>query len=367
MRRAAGYNGVPTRLNRRGSGDGGQVVQTKCLATFLAVSTMPLAAVAAADVPLRPGAGFPAGMSAKDRIGILNAAGFQVSPDAKHVAIYCGDKEVPNAPGVGSIELTGDNTPEYVLLSQQMCPGEASPPVRVDIIMRRPDGIWQNILSAEGALKSAQGITAGWKNLAVATGSATLAFVHDAASGRYANVSDVQARTNMALAIRPTKYPPATLPTAGWPTPMTMGSLNPGDIAAIFTAAGYQRIAGVWKGCGGTSEAHLFEESQLGASQSSITDLSGDGQPEVMVYDESSECYGQAGASFTIVTPVAGGWKVVFASGEGFPEIRDTRSKAGWLDVVAGGPGFCHALYRNDGKGYQDLRQVAERPGGCSR
>jgi hypothetical protein len=86
-----------------------------------------------------------------------------------------------------------------------------------------------------------------------------------------------------------------------------------------------------------------------------------------MVYDESSGGYGQAGSAFNILSPVAGGWKVVFASGEGYPEVRDTKSTAGWRDIVAGGPGFCDELYRNDGRGYKVLRKVAEKPDGCSR
>ncbi len=344
-------------------------MSTNCIATLaaLTLAALPGVAVAAPDAPARSGAGFPTGMPVKDRIGILNAAGFSVSSNGQTVTIYCSEKEVPSKPGVGALDLTGDGKPEYVLLSQHSCPGEAAAPMQVDIVMRRPDGIWQNILSAQGALKPAGGVTAGWKNLSIANGAKLSAFVHDVAGERYANVSDLQARKNMMLAIRPTKYAPGALPTAGWAMPMALGSLAPGDIAAIFTTAGFRRVGGVWKGCDGTSDAHLFEENQLGPDQSSITDLNGDGHPEVMVYDESSECHGQAGAAFTILSPVPGGWKVVFRDGEGYPEVRDTRSKTGWSDVVAGGPGFCHQLYRNDGKGYQSFRQVAEMPGGCAR
>jgi hypothetical protein len=329
------------------------------------IAAFPLAA--GAQAPARPNAGFPAGMAVKDRIEILQAAGFTASANGQNVSISCGEKEVPNRPGVGLVDLTGDGKPEFVVLGQRACPGETAPPIQVDIVMRRTDGIWQNILSARGTIKPAEGATAGWRNLTVVNGTKISAFVHDAAADRYANVSDLQARKNIALAIRPTKYPPGTLPTAGWAMPMAVGSLTPGDIAAIFTAAGYKRVGAGWKGCGGTSDAGLFEEDQLGPDQSSIADLNGDGQPEVMVYDASTECYGNTGTAFTILSPVPGGWKVVFRDGAGMPGILDTRSRTGWRDVVTGGPGFCHEAYRNDGKGYAAFRQVAEMPGACSR
>ena len=306
-------------------------------------------------------------MSIKDRVEILQAAGFDVSASAQSVGIFCGEKTIPNKPGVGATDLTGDGKPEYVVLSQRTCPGQALPPIQVDIIMRRPDGVWQNILEARGTIKPAEGTTANWRNLNVVNGTKVSAFVHDPASDRYANTSDLQARKNVVLAIRPTRYAPGVLPTAGWTVPMPIGSLQPGDIAAVFTAAGYKRVGSVWKGCGGSSDAHLFDEDQLGSDQSSIADLNGDGQPEVMVFDDGMECHGNAGSAFTILTPVPGGWKAVLRDGVGVPEILDSRSKTGWRDVVAGGPGFCHEAYRNDGKGYAPFRKVAEMPGACSR
>ena len=339
------------------------------MSRFAQIVTLALAAMPGfAQAPARQGAGQPVALAAKDRIGILEAAGFQASPNGQAATFTCEDgKAVPIKPGVAALDLTGDGKPEFVLLSQRSCPGAPPPPVQIDIIMRRPDGVWQNILSAPGQLKPGEGATAGWRNLTVVNGGRTSAFVHDVQSQRYANVSDLQARRNMVLAIRPNHYAPGALPTAGWTLPMAMGSLAPGDIAAIFTAAGYKRVGNAWKGCGGSSYAHLFEEDQLGPDQSSIVDLNGDGRPEVMVYDESSECHGLAGTAFTILTPVPGGWKVIFADGEGVPLLQDTRSKTGWRDVAAGGPGFCHELYRNDGKGYAAFRQVAEMPGACAR
>jgi len=318
-----------------------------------------------ARTPARPDPA--AGLTVKDRIGILNAAGFQASANGQTASISCDGRDVPNKPGIAAVDLTGDGKPEFVLLSQRTCPGTPQPPVQVDVVMRRPDGVWQNILSATGTLKPAEGATAGWRNLTLVNGTRTSNFVHDPATERYANVSDLQARRNMALAIRPTPYAAGTVPTANWTMPMAMGSLAPGDIAALLTAAGYKKVGGAWKGCGGTSAAQLFEEDQLGPDQSAITDLNGDGKPEVMVYDASTDCHGMAGTAFTILTPVPGGWKKVFADGEGLPEPRDTRSRSGWRDVVAGGPGFCHGLYRNDGKGYVLVGQVAETPGACSR
>jgi hypothetical protein len=316
--------------------------------------------------PAQAGAGFPPSMPLKDRIDIMSAAGYELTPNGQTVLIYCADSKIPTRPGVGSVDLTGDGKLEYIILGERKCPDETPIPIKSDIIMRRPDGVWQNILSVEGAPKPAEGTTDGWRNINVVKGTRVTPYIHDTQTEQYSSVSTVQARKNLALAITPAKTAPGTLPTAGWKAPYEMGSVAPNSLAAILTEAGYKRTAGQWTGCGGSSAVGLFEDEQFGGD-GPVVDLNGDGQPEVMVYDASSECYGNAGSQFNIVTPVPGGWRLIFAGGEGMPLVQATKSPTGWRDVVAGGPGFCHGLYRYNGKTYVYLKSVEEMKGACKR
>jgi len=334
------------------------------LSLFLLALGFP-ALAAAADAPAGTGVGFPASLPLKDRIEIMQAAGYQITPDGRSVTVYCGDREVRQQPVVGSLDLTGDGKLDYLVMGTIDCPGEPPVPIKSDIVARRPDGIWQNILAVKGAPKPAEGSTDGWRNLTVTKGTQALSYVHDPVTQRYSLVSTIQARRNFALADRPTRPAANALPTAGWAVPYAMGSIPPGDLAAILIAAGYKRVGGKWKGCDGLSDVELFEDDQFDGA-APIMDLNGDGQPEVMVADSSTECYGIAGTHFNIVTPVPGGWSLILESGEGFPVVQDSRNAAGWRDVVAGGPGFCHGLYRHDGKAYAAFRQVEETKGACS-
>lgn len=333
----------------------------------LSIAAFLSAACPAASIAATPQAntGFPPNMPLKDRTDILNAAGYEITANGQTVFIYCGEAKTPSRPVVGAADLTGDGKPEYVIMAEHNCPGESPIPVKTDIVMRRPDGIWQNILSVNGAPKPAEGATNGWRNLNVTLASGVVTYVHDTQTERYSSVSTVQARKNLALAFTPAKTPANALPTAGWTKPYTMGAVSPGDLAAILTAAGFKRVSGKWTGCNGASEVQLFEDDQLG-SDGPVLDLNGDGQPEVMVSDTSIECYGDTGQHFSIVSPVPGGWKLIFDSGEGLPLIQNTTSKTGWRDVVAGGPGFCHELYRFNGRAYASFKSFEETKGACS-
>ena len=337
-------------------------------ATLIApiLTTMCAGQAFAADPGPKATVGFPASMSLKDRIEIVNSAGYQITPNGQTVSIYCGDTEVPVHPVVASIDFTGDGKPDYLFLSEHNCPGETPVPIQADIVAKRPDGVWQNILSVQGAPKPGAGTTDGWRDLNVTSGTQVTPYVHDPVTERYASVSTLHARKNLALAAVPTKTAPGVMPTSKWAAPYVMGDIPPGDLAAILIAAGYKHVKGKWKGCNGTSDVALFEDDQLG-KDGPLSDLNGDGQPEVMVSDASTECYGDTGTSFSIVTPVPGGWKLIFTGGEGVPEVQPTRSKSGWRDVVAGGPGFCHRLYRYNGKTYADFSSFEETKGACSR
>jgi hypothetical protein len=337
-------------------------------ASRLSVATVFLILLAgqACAAPPQASAGFPPTMPLKDRIDIMNAAGYEITPNGQNVFVYCGETKTANQPAVGAVDLTGDGKAEYIILGERKCPGETTIPIKSDIIMRRPDGVWQNILSVQGAPKPGEGATDGWRNLNVVNGSRITPYVHDAQSEQYSSISTLNARKNLVLAVSPSRAAPGTLPTAAWKAPYEMGSIAPGDLAAILTAVGYKRTGGKWTGCGGSSDVMLFEDTGLG-DYGPVTDLNGDGQPEVMVYDSSSECYGSAGMQFNIVTPTPAGWKLIFAGGEGMPLVQQSKGPSGWRDVAAGGPGFCHGLYRYNGKSYVYLKSIEETKGACAQ
>ncbi|HET6490440.1 MAG TPA: hypothetical protein VFG28_11850 [Syntrophales bacterium] len=52
----------------------------------------------------------------------------------------------------------------------------------------------------------------------------------------------------------------------------------------------------------------------------------------------------------------------------GFPGMDYTKMKTGnkgYPDLMIGGPGFCHPVWRWNGKAYQHFRNQPEVKGGC--
>jgi len=308
-------------------------------------------------------AGLPAGMPVKERQQLLQAAGFDLTADGRTVMRSCGESRIVIRPAIAMTDFNGDGRAEAVILSQTDC--DTVKKLHSTIVHRDARGIWQNAFDADGAIRPAEGRTDGWLNLDLVDGATIIPFVHDREAGRYARLDWVHYRQHLAQAIRPARTAPGALPTAGWTAPYSIGNLTPDEIAQIFTVVGYKRVGGSWKGCDGTSDAEFpADDNVVGGAP--IIDLNGDGNPEVIVRDDGSECYGNSGGQFNILTPVPGGWKSV-ANGQDSPSILPARSRAGWRDIVDGGPGFCHSRYRNDGKGYQRVAAFEEAKGACSR
>lgn len=108
----------------------------------------------------------------------------------------------------------------------------------------------------------------------------------------------------------------------------------------IFTAAGFKQLKTGWvNGCG-------FGEITI------YKDLNGDGLKDAVVADSSIECYGNTGVGYTVIAQQKqGSWKKIFDN-SGIPTFLSSKGKDGWLDIENGGPGFCFAVYRWDGKQY---------------
>ena len=82
-----------------------------------------------------------------------------------------------------------------------------------------------------------------------------------------------------------------------------------------------------------------------------VTDLNGDGQPEVWITEGSTYCYGNTGTAFVLLTRDGSGWRKLLDE-VGMQVILDTRH-GGWPDIEVGGPGFePFPVYRWDGKRY---------------
>ena len=124
-------------------------------------------------------------------------------------------------------------------------------------------------------------------------------------------------------------------------------TLSAADQAAAFTAAGFTRIDGQWRACEDPGTA-----SYSAGTIDQVTDLNGDGQPEAIISESSSFCYGMQGAGYMLVSKQAGGgWKLI-TSGSGIPSPLATKGAGGWPDLQIGGPGFCFAVERWNGSEY---------------
>lgn len=124
-------------------------------------------------------------------------------------------------------------------------------------------------------------------------------------------------------------------------------ALSPEELAAAFAAAGFAGTAdGRYIRC---REDPVTLSYQSG--QAAVTDLNGDGQPEVWITEGSTFCYGNTGSAFVLLTRDGGGWRKLLDE-VGMQIISDTKHN-GWPDIEVGGPGFqSFPVFRWDGKRY---------------
>lgn len=165
------------------------------------------------------------------------------------------------------------------------------------------------------------------------------------------NTGPAKAESATPAALPTATAAPATGP-ASWKLPMTAKNLAPTDYDAIMKAAKFRKFGKVWaadadsakEGCSAGIDDTLFD------GKPSIRDLDGDGNPEVVVTDGGSYCYGNTGQGFAIVTWTGIGWRSLIQS-SGIPMFMARKASA-WPDVEIGGPGFCFPRARWTGKDY---------------
>ena len=131
--------------------------------------------------------------------------------------------------------------------------------------------------------------------------------------------------------------------------------LSPTDQAAAFRAAGFTRIAGKWQACGDPGTA-----SYTPGTIETVRDINGDGRPDAVITEGSVFCFGSTEAGYSVVSKQANGsWRRI-TSGPGIanflPRTAKGRAAASWPDLEIGGPGFCFAVQRWNGREYVQAR-----------
>lgn len=130
--------------------------------------------------------------------------------------------------------------------------------------------------------------------------------------------------------------------------PAACADPGPDDLAAAFAAAGFEHLAdGKYVRCREDPPTLSYLPGQA-----EVTDLNGDGRPEVWITEGSIFCYGNTGTAFVLLTRDGDGWRKLLDE-VGMPLILDTKH-TGWPDIEVGGPGFGRfPVYRWDGQVYR--------------
>jgi len=129
------------------------------------------------------------------------------------------------------------------------------------------------------------------------------------------------------------------------------GDIGAEDLAAAFAAAGFEQDAdGRYVRCREDPPTRSYMPGRA-----EVTDLNGDGQPEIWITEGSVFCYGNTGTAFVLLTRDGDGWRKLLDE-VGMQVVHET-GRDGWPDIEVGGPGFGQfPVYRWDGQGYAKVR-----------
>ncbi|MCB1965197.1 MAG: hypothetical protein KDI64_03840 [Candidatus Accumulibacter sp.] len=131
-------------------------------------------------------------------------------------------------------------------------------------------------------------------------------------------------------------------------------TLSAADEAAAFKAAGFTLKDKRWQACDDPTPGYTP------GAISEVRDLNGDGQPEAVITEGGTFCYGNTGVGYSLVSKQANGsWKLV-TSGTGIITFLSTTGVGGWPDIEIGGPGFCFPVERWNGRKYALQRHQYE-------
>jgi hypothetical protein len=131
---------------------------------------------------------------------------------------------------------------------------------------------------------------------------------------------------------------------------LAAASLPAADETAAFKAAGFKQHGKAWKSCSDASPSYVAGVIEQ------VKDLNGDGQPEAIITESSSACYGDTGVGYALVSKQADGrWKLI-THGVGILTVLPIKGQDGWPDIEIGGPGFCFPTERWNGSAYKQYR-----------
>lgn len=134
--------------------------------------------------------------------------------------------------------------------------------------------------------------------------------------------------------------------------------LSADEQAAAFRAGGFTLQGDEWRKCEDPGTPS-YSPGRIEA----VGDLDGDGQPEAVLSEDGTYCYGFTGTGFTLVSRQPDGSWTVITESIGIPTFLDSKGEDGWPDIEIGGPGFCFPVQRWNGSEYQlDRHQYEGRP-----
>jgi hypothetical protein len=302
------------------------------------------------------------GMSRAEATQLYGAAGFGVTKDQPFNR--CGKSSQPR---VAFVDVNGDQRPEALFVDEDVAC--YAPSGRYFAVLTKQGGIWRPVIAGTGKVEALTGRSGGWSDMRVT--DATCVRTWRFAGGSYAPATDCAGRplaaagsTTPRAAPAPGSIAPPGGSAAGDGTPRVAEpqgattKLSPADEAAAFKAAGFTRKGSQWRGCGDSGTAS-YEAGKIERA----ADLNGDGLPDALIVEGSSECFGNTGYGFWVVSKQADGrWKLLTQSG-GVPEVLRTKGAEGWPDIRVGGPGLCFPVVRWNGTEYRTQRwEYEERP-----
>ena len=272
---------------------------------------------------------------AREAAAMLTAAGFKFQ--GAQIVNGCGR---PVQPRPTAVDLDGDGRPEAVVTDlDPQCyggPGEA-----FSVIRRQGPANWTLVGAGRGRIKVLETRTNGWRDYSLEGPGCQRTWTYQGAQG-YVSLKPCPGESGARPAMAAAPPPPPASGTAA-------------DKSAALRAAGFVATRGKYLACDKSQELQV-----------EIGDLNGDGRPDAVITDSGTECFGNTGTGYVLVTrDAAGAWRKLYEN-SGIPDFQTTRGVGGWPDIVNGGPGFCFPVLRWNGADYAVLRWKAEQPGACA-
>lgn len=135
-------------------------------------------------------------------------------------------------------------------------------------------------------------------------------------------------------------------PAAGPATEETAAAQVPDE--EIFIAAGFNQTARGWEKCGDDSGSPSYTPGSIDQRG----DFNGDGQPDAIVSEGGTFCFGNTGSGYTLVSRSEDGTWAILSENIGLPHLLEEKGADGWPDIEVGGPGFCFPVLRWNGNEY---------------